>query len=491
MASQVPFLYSLHHRDSLDLFVHGLLPLCHGEHHPYSHLYRQLTLQIVPVMPTALVDRAKIPYEDRERWVSILLICEATVAFICCPIFGYLIDVAPTRKLPYLLGLILLGASMLILCLARTIGFFVIARLLQGSATAMVVVAGLALLTDSVPFENLGQTVGYLGSAVTLGFLLGPLLGGLVYRVAGYQPVFAMAFAIVGLDLVMRFAVIEKRVAKRWMALSQDDADNDNETNNDDNPSESSTPQPETTENEVTIIPKHSRKPTLLLLIQQPRILISSWGLLVHGMIYAAFDATIPIFVESHFNWTPLGAGLTFLPSSMTALFEPYFGKLTDSITPHPIATTTFLLLPIPLSMLALSTNPTSTHITLLMINLTLTGLLVNIATPALYLETQRVLDTMERREPGIFGPRGAVAQAFGIQTMAQFLGLSLGPLAGFVEGRFGWGVVVVGLGVVCAVTGVVVGVGLRGDACCGSSRFGNGDGDGDDGERERLLAGD
>ncbi|GLA39549.1 hypothetical protein AnigIFM63309_007145 [Aspergillus niger] len=411
-----------------------------------------LYAMIVPVMPTALVDRAKIPYEDRERWVSILLICEATVAFICCPIFGYLIDVAPTRKLPYLLGLILLGASMLILCLARTIGFFVIARLLQGGATAMVVVAGLALLTDSVPFENLGQTVGYLGSAVTLGFLLGPLLGGLVYRVAGYQPVFAMAFAIVGIDLVMRFAVIEKRVAKRWMALSQDDADSNNETNHD-NPSDDNPPQPDTTDNDATIIPKHSRKPTLLLLLQQPRILISSWGLLVHGMIYAAFDAvrpspvhpptitrsltthqlnqTIPIFVESHFNWTPLGAGLTFLPSSMTALFEPYFGKLTDTLTPHPIATATFLLLPIPLTLLALSSQPTTTHITLLMINLTLTGLLVNIATPALYLETQRVLDTMERRQPGIFGPRGAVAQAFGIQTMAQFLGLSLGPLAG------------------------------------------------------------
>ncbi|GLA21285.1 hypothetical protein AnigIFM62618_010592 [Aspergillus niger] len=389
-----------------------------------------LYAMIVPVMPTALVDRAKIPYEDRERWVSILLICEATVAFVCCPIFGYLIDVAPTRKLPYLLGLILLGASMLILCLARTIGFFVIARLLQGGATAMVVVAGLALLTDSVPFENLGQTVGYLGSAVTLGFLLGPLLGGLVYRVAGYQPVFAMAFAIVGIDLVMRFAVIEKRVAKRWMALSQDDADSNNETNHD-NPSDDNPPQPDTTDNDATIIPKHSRKPTLLLLLQQPRILISSWALLVHGMIYAAFDATIPIFVESHFNWTPLGAGLTFLPSSMTALFEPYFGKLTDTITPHPIATATFLLLPIPLTLLALSSQPTTTHITLLMINLTLTGLLVNIATPALYLETQRVLDTMERRQPGIFGPRGAVAQAFGIQTMAQFLGLSLGPLAG------------------------------------------------------------
>ncbi|GKZ30527.1 hypothetical protein AbraIFM66950_009494 [Aspergillus brasiliensis] len=469
MASQVPFLHGLHYRDSLDLFDYFLYAM------------------IVPVMPTALVDRAKIPYEDRERWVSILLICEATVAFICCPIFGYLIDVAPTRKLPYLLGLILLGASMLILCLARTIGFFVIARLLQGSATAVVVVAGLALLTDSVPFENLGQTVGYLGSAVTLGFLLGPLLGGLVYRVAGYQPVFAMAFAIVGIDLVMRFAVIEKRVAKRWVALSQDDADdNDDDTNSHNNPSDINPPQPETADNETTIVPKHSRKPTLLLLIQQPRILISSWGLLVHGMIYAAFDATIPIFVESHFNWTPLGAGLTFLPSSMTALFEPYFGKLTDHLTPHPIATSTFLLLPIPLTLLALSTHPTTTHITLLLTNLTLTGLLVNIATPALYLETQRVLDTMERREPGVFGPRGAVAQAFGIQTMAQFLGLSLGPLAGFVEGRFGWGVVVVGLGMICLGTGVVMGIGLKNK----NYQYGYDTEEGER-ERERLLGGD
>ncbi|GMG09275.1 unnamed protein product [Aspergillus oryzae var. brunneus] len=46
----------------------------------------------------------------------------------------------------------------------------------------------------------------------------------------------------------------------------------------------------------------------------------------------------------------------------------------------------------------------------------------------------------MERERPGIFGKKGAVAQAFGVQTMAQFLGLFVGPLwGGFIEYRFGW----------------------------------------------------
>ena len=35
---------------------------------------------------------------------------------------------------------------------------------------------------------------------------------------------------------------------------------------------------------------------------------------------------TIPVFVESTYGWTPFEAGMTFLPSAITALFAPYFG---------------------------------------------------------------------------------------------------------------------------------------------------------------------
>ncbi|PYI22024.1 MFS general substrate transporter [Aspergillus violaceofuscus CBS 115571] len=423
-----------------------------------------LYAMIVPVMPTALVDRAGVAYEDREFWVSILLMCEAAVAFVCCPAFGYMLDAAPTRRMPYLLGLIFLGASMVLLALAHTIAVFIVARMLQGAATAMVAVAGLALLTDSVSTSNLGQTIGYLGSAIALGFLLGPLLGGLVYRVAGYQAVFAIAFAMVGIDLLMRVAVVEKAVAERWMQTHPSSClpsrgedgctSSDSLVQQQQQPTASPTRRPSSSSSATSNNDQH-QKPAILLIIREPRVLISSGALLIHGLLYSAFDATIPIFVESRFGWTTFGAGLAFLPSAITALFQPYFGHLTDTHGPRPIALTSFALLPIPLLALRLVTTAQPTHIALLLTCLTAIGCLINLCTPALYLETQSALAAMEARDPTVFGRKGAVAQAFGIQTMAQFLGLFLGPLwGGFVEWRAGWAVMT---GSLAGLVGVMV----------------------------------
>ncbi|PLB48038.1 MFS transporter [Aspergillus steynii IBT 23096] len=411
-----------------------------------------LYAMIVPVMPTALVDRAGVPYEEREYWVSVLLVCEAAVAFVCCPTFGYVVDVTPTRQLPYLLGLILLGASMVILSVAHTVSLFVLARLIQGGATAMVSVAGLSLLTDTVSFDNLGQTIGYLGSAITLGFLLGPLLGGMVYQIAGYQAVFGMAFAIVAIDVIMRIAVIEKKVACRWTAEGSE-AVNESAPHLPANRGYDTFADPESS-SDATL--SGSQKPALLLIARQPRVMISSWALLVQGMLYSAFDSTIPVFVESRFHWGPFGAGMAFLPSAVTALFEPYFGTLSDRYGARLITFLSFILLAPPLICLRFVEQNTTAHVVLLLVLLGLIGLLINVSIPALFVETQQVLDDMERTRPGVFGEKGAVAQAFGIQTMAQFLGLTLGPLwGGFSEYQYGWKITSLTLGLLAGVTAI------------------------------------
>ncbi|KAJ0421765.1 major facilitator superfamily domain-containing protein [Aspergillus carlsbadensis] len=494
-----------------------------------------LYAMVVPILPTALVERADVPYKDREYWVSVLLMCEAATAFICCPIFGYIVDVAPTRRLPYVLGLIFLGSSMGLLWAARSTTAFVIARLLQGGATAMVAVAGLALLTDSVPLDNLGQTIGYQGSAVALGFLLGPLLGGIIYDRVGYNAVFCMSFALVGLDLIMRVLVVEKKVASRWIEdLSTERSSSTSSatvrpgkngvgrsvgppTTTPSSSSSSTTIRangyqtfaetPTTgsdvdTEAETANECEHGHPhgyrdgpvhtpPTLLQIAKQPRVVISSFGLLVQGLLFSAFDATIPIFVETHFHWTPLGAGLAFLPSALTALFEPFFGYISDKHGTRPVTFISFILLPLPLASLAIVSANKPTHIALLLILLTVIGLLINLATPALYVETQDVLEAMQPQRPPHLHPSqsqhqddlqnehpaarsntntkrdrcrtcniasagagGGIAQAFGIQTMAQFLGMFLGSLwGGFVEWRFGWRVMAVSLGVLSFVT--------------------------------------
>lgn len=114
-----------------------------------------------------------------------MLISEAAAAVVSSPIFGYVLDVSGTRKFPFLTGLILLAASMAVLTAARSVAVYIIGRILQG-ASSMVAVAGFAIVTDAAELENLGQTLGYLGAASTLGFMLGPVLGGLVCHAGGY-----------------------------------------------------------------------------------------------------------------------------------------------------------------------------------------------------------------------------------------------------------------------------------------------------------------
>ena len=167
---------------------------------------------------------------------------------------------------------------MVLLALADSLWMFISARLVQGGATAMVIVAGLSLNTDSVTVGNLGQMIGYLGSAVAIGFLLGPFLGGLVYDTAGYHAVFIVAFSIVGIDLVMRFAVIEKKVAQQWSKGLLDGRPSIGEYQT--FPSEYHPP--ETSDRGEFVLP---------LLAKQPRILISSWALLVQGILFGAFDS--------------------------------------------------------------------------------------------------------------------------------------------------------------------------------------------------------
>jgi MFS family permease len=74
---------------------------------------------------------------------------------------------------------------------------------------------GLALINDTFDKEEIGQAMGYVGISTSLGILLAPLLGGLVYAHSGYYAVFAMAFGLIAVDIVLRLAIIEKSVAAR------------------------------------------------------------------------------------------------------------------------------------------------------------------------------------------------------------------------------------------------------------------------------------
>ena len=207
--------------------------------------------------------------------------CEAGMSLFMCPIFGYLVDRARTRRLPFISALVILTGCMLILQLAHSIAAFVIARLLQGIAGALVVVAAFALIGDAVSQEHLGQTIGYLGSAIASGFLLGPFLGGVVYNSGGYNAVFWFAYPILALDMVMRLVLIEKKVAAQWTGESNGNLESDLET---------AQRIPSVGSREPQVIQRRKGL-VIFLMLRQRRVLISSWALLAQGILLSAFDA--------------------------------------------------------------------------------------------------------------------------------------------------------------------------------------------------------
>lgn len=200
-----------------------------------------------------------------------------------------MLDVSGTRQGPYLSGLGLLFASMVILTASRSVTWYIIARVVQGAATAMVSVAGLSIVTEAVDRASLGQMIGYLGTAMTLGFMSGPLLGGLIYKVGGFYAVFGMAFGIVALDFFLRLAVVEKRIAERWLCLT------DGEQPTQENgyiPEQPPYGALETRTSCGQTVTEISTSPLALgKLLKQPRILLSLWAVIIGALVVSAFDA--------------------------------------------------------------------------------------------------------------------------------------------------------------------------------------------------------
>lgn len=218
-------------------------------------------------------------------WNSALLIAEAVAALICSPIFGYVLDVSGTRQGPYTMGLMLLSASMVLFTVSGSVLWYVIARIFQGAATAMVTVAGLAIVTDAVDKRQLGQMIGWIGTAMTLGFTSGPVVGSVVYGIGGFYAAFGMGFALIILDLGLRLTAIEKKMVESWVS-------SDNEV-------EGSFQDEEYADNGYGVTPSSLvSKPSrfggefaLFQLLRRPAILIVLWAVTVSAIMTSALDA--------------------------------------------------------------------------------------------------------------------------------------------------------------------------------------------------------
>ena len=372
---------------------------------------------------------------------------------------GWLADKSPNRRLPLLVGLFALGGATVMLCVGNSVGILVTGRLLQGLAAAVVWTVGLALLVDTVGQEDIGQTMGYVSISMSLSILIAPLLGGVVYARAGYYAVYYLAFGVIFLDILLRLALVEKKVAAKW--LQEPTTKNSSQkasaaiVHSDDlPPAQTSTlaalPSPEKP------TPNRSRLPPVLTLLASRRLLAALWGCLVVAALTTAFDAVLPLRAQTLFGFDSTGAGLLFLALVVPSFIAPVLGTLSDKFGPRWLVTFGFLFCCPALVLLRFVDHEGVAQIVLLCALLAMQGLTLAMTTTPLLAEVTYVVAAKEAARPGVYGKKGAYAQAYSLFNASFAAGTLIGPLwAGFVSMQAGWGTMSWSLGLLSVVSAI------------------------------------
>lgn len=324
----------------------------------------------------------------------------------------------------------------------------VVARLLQGASAAVVWTVALALLADTVKKDEVGKALGYVSVAMTLGVLFGPMVGGVVYERSGYYPVFAVTFGVIGLDILLRLMLVEKKIAAKWMepasipiqslsiplvaeviASVQHD-------------SSSAVVEKNTTIAATRTAETRRRRkiPSMLILLRSRRLLAAFWGSLATSITMTALDTTIPLYVNQIFGWGSLGAGLVFLALLAPNFAGPLIGHWTDKYGPRWISAGG-LLFSIPFwVLLRLVDHDGIRQQVLLCALLLLLGIACAFIMTPLLAEFSKVCDAKERQQPDLFAGKSVYAQSFGIFNVAWAAGSLIGPLvaAGIIDAA-GW----------------------------------------------------
>jgi MFS family permease len=412
---------------------------------------------IVPVIPFSLKTRAGVDPSSVQSWVSVLLAVYGAALLVCSPLAGWYADRSSSRRLPLLGGLVMLGGATVMLCLARTVALLVLGRILQGLSAGVVWTVGQALLVDTVGQKEIGQTLGWVSLSMSMGILVAPLLGGIVYEKAGYYPVFYMAFALVALDIFLRLALIEKKVARQWDVRdapaepretpTPEAADTEGISSRESilGKAEGDKTEGDKTPDTVAVVAASdvtpSKLPPMFVLLKSRRLAAALWGCIVQGSLMSAFDSVVPLYVRDTFHWNSVGAGLIFLALIVPNFAAPLVGWASDKYGPRWLSVAGFLFA-IPFwVLLRLVTHDSLDQKVLLAALLALIGLALTLVMPPLMAEITYLVEAKEKQNPGHFGPTGAYAQAYGLFVAAFAAGTLIGPIwAGYVRGAAGWG---------------------------------------------------
>jgi len=174
---------------------------------------------IIPVIPGLIMELTGEGLSVASEYGGWLLFAYAFFQFLFAPIIGGLSDRYGRRPV-LLVSLFGFGLDYILLALAPTIWWLFVGRILSGIMGASFT-TGAAYIADVSPPEKRAQNFGLIGAAFGLGFIIGPVIGGLLGEFGPRVPFYAAA-ALSLLNWLYGFIILpeslpeEKRRPFEW-----------------------------------------------------------------------------------------------------------------------------------------------------------------------------------------------------------------------------------------------------------------------------------
>ncbi|KAH2126094.1 hypothetical protein KXW66_004242 [Aspergillus fumigatus] len=421
---------------------------------------------LVPILPYVVEDRLGLDSSLTQRISFALLSESAAVAVVLNPFIGHYADKSASKRVWLLSALVAALLGSVYLALATSVVHIFIGRFIQAIASSFMWVVGYATIADSVDSTRLGVIYGIISVAAAVGLSAGPMVSGVLFKIGGYWTAWTSAFAILLVDIVLRFLTLENPRRKREKQSDPSPADDgpheeenspllrpDNDTSTASRPVAA----PETVEEKTGL-------EYYVYMFRHRRFVTGVLGYFVFAILISSFDTTLPLHVRDAFDWDSMPAGLMFLALQGPGIaLSPLVGWLKDRVGTQIPTTIGFLglaplmwLLGVPGDERFPWANQGQRGPIIYAMDVTAVGIVSVLLNGVGVLEATATIDEIEHRHPGIFGPHGGYSRAMSICSQSWTIGAFFGPiLSGYMAEHIGYYEMTSTIAAICAASAV------------------------------------
>ena len=156
---------------------------------------------IIPIMPEYLDT-----FGVAGQTLGFLIAMFSFSQFIFSPLAGDLSDKHGRKKL-IIVGLIIYGLSQLAFGLSTELWMLYVARFFSGLGSAFIVPPMMAFVADITTFKERGKGMGLLGASMSLGFMIGPAIGGFLSKISLEFPFYIATGAALAAAVISFYAL--------------------------------------------------------------------------------------------------------------------------------------------------------------------------------------------------------------------------------------------------------------------------------------------